>query len=96
MEETAESIFTWHKATFPGTTPLKMMKKLSEEVTELTFAVAENATIPYGTERKHDIPGEIANCMIVLISLACRYGIAPLQAIQEKMEINRKRDRKKR
>lgn len=70
-------VHDWQVETFPEVTLEGQIEHLKREVLEL----AANPSDPH----------EIADCMILLTGIAKRQGINPLDAMEEKMNINRSR-----
>ena len=62
------------------------LKKLNEEVNELTYAVQVSEIHP-----ENNIPEEIADCIMVLLNYAKHYNIDIIQEIQNKIKINYER-----
>lgn len=74
----AVDIFKWGNEVFPNRTDEKMFLKLYGEVAELIDA-------------GDDCAGEVADVLILVLDYAKRKGINPSTAVQEKMNVNRKR-----
>ena len=83
MMRLANSIGRWADGVIPNRTPADAIKKLSmEEVPELWRSLKDNDGVD---------EGEIADVLILALDVCYMSGIDPLTAINNKMEINRKR-----
>lgn len=72
----------WHKVTFPNATILEVVEKLQEELNEVQ--------VEWEFDGK-DMAEELADCVIVLLSLAQRLDIDLESAIVDKMATNYQR-----
>lgn len=85
MKQQFESIAQWQKSTFGGdSTALTIVTRLQDEILELKKALLF----------KRDVPGEFADCFILLMGAAKEHGLSyedVVAAIEEKMAINRNR-----
>lgn len=67
--------------------PLQRFCKLIEEVGELSQALIERDGVKvYAGKLRHSIEDELADCLIVLVSLANRFNVDLGKAVEEKMK----------
>lgn len=81
LVELQQTIRGWASEISLSREPVNAVVKMVDETSELLDAVINGK----------DIPGEIADCFIILLDLADLYGIDPVEASLAKMDINKKR-----
>lgn len=80
LDLTLHQVAVWSRETFPNQTARRVHGHLIEEVGELMDAIAENDD--------GEIADNIADCLILLTSLADLYRIPLTRAVTDKMAIN--------
>jgi hypothetical protein len=94
-KEMFEWITKWQRETFPQATGLSAANHLREEVEELIASISNENGIGNSAHEKHtEIISEYADCFLLLFGSASLYGLpyeAICHAINEKMEVNKKR-----
>ena len=73
----AQEVYEWAQATFPDRTDASMFLKMYSEIAELIRSDGE--------------PHELADLFILLMDYAVRKNVSLLAAINEKLEINKRR-----
>lgn len=77
MQRMQIDIDLWQRKTFPGGTAMAQYRHLCREVLELGKNIED--------------PEEMADCVILLMGIASKAGVDLQEAVDVKMEINRKR-----
>ena len=90
MKRLQNKIAKWQNKTFGDSKdrPVAVLTHLKREIEELKFGVTV-------TKDKKEISRELADCVILLVGLAEAFKIDLETAVDEKMEVNRKRKWKK-
>jgi NTP pyrophosphatase (non-canonical NTP hydrolase) len=91
-----DDIQAWQDATFPDADNLGGFEKLCEEVVELNVALAnyDGVEDPHEiTEARAHLEEELADCFIILSSLASRNNIDIERCAREKLAVNMARPR---
>jgi NTP pyrophosphatase (non-canonical NTP hydrolase) len=79
-----EYVSAWAEETFPEATRESVAHHLAEEVTELHDAALAG--------EREALPGEAADCLLLLLHLAEQEGFDLLDAARTKHDINRRRE----
>ena len=87
-----QKIGEWAEATFPHHTDQSIGDHLQEEVAELRAALFEHRNgEPLGGERSRDVGEELADCLILLLTMAWRHNVYLLPIVAAKHSINQRR-----
>lgn len=84
LKELLKEINEWQDSVFTKATPLSAVKHLEREVEELKYSIAHNPTVEEQNE-------ELADCFILLAGVAHLLELDLVDAVNKKMEVNRRR-----
>lgn len=85
-----KEITEWQDSIFTQATPLSAVKHLQREVRELFRDLCYGK--PVGGSYSENVASEIADCFLLIISVAHLAGVDLETAVKEKMSINRMRE----